>query len=146
MKILTSLLLFIARVSIAAIFITAGISKLMNYDDTAKYMVANGFTMVPLFLFGAAAIELIGGVFLIIGFKIRWAAFVLLAFLIPTTLIFHAFWTQEGAARAINEIMFFKNLAIFGGLIYVICFGGGKFSCNGCKPQTSPDQQNRPPA
>ena len=91
MNILTSFLLFIARLSIAAFFVAAGFGQLMAYDETAQYMVSKEFTMIPLFLFGGAAIEILGGIALIIGFKARWAAFILVAFLIPMTLIFHNF-------------------------------------------------------
>lgn len=125
MKALSSFVLFIARVCIAAIFLSGAYSKVMAYDETVQFMASKGFTAVPLFLFGAAFVEFIGALSLILGYKTRFGATLLLLFLIPTTLIFHDFWNAEGAVRALQQIEFFKNLAIFGGLLYVICNGAG---------------------
>lgn len=135
MRFLHAFLMFIARLCIAAIFLSAGFNKLMNFEQTAEFMTAKGFTAVPLFLFGAALIEIIGGLSLVFGFKTRWGALILLAFLAPTTLIFHDFWNLEGAERALQQIMFLKNLAIFGGLLYVLSVGAGIWAIDSTKTQ-----------
>ncbi len=130
MNFLVSLLLLVARMAIAALFLSAGVNKLINYNDTVQYMTAHGFTMVPFFLFGAAAIEVIGGLALIFGIKTRVTAFILILFLIPTTAIFHSFWTLSGGEAVLARLFFFHNLALIGGLIYVLCYGAGKFACD----------------
>lgn len=135
MKALRSLLTFIARLCLALIFMFSGVSKLIFFDQTQAYMASKGFTAIPLFLFGAALVELIGGLCLVFGYKTRFGATILLLFLIPTTLIFHDFWNISGADQAIEQIMFLKNLAIFGGLLYVLCDGPGIFACDACKPK-----------
>lgn len=142
MKFLCSFLMFFARLCIAAIFILAGVSKFMNFDETATYMASKGLTMIPLFLFGAATIEILGGLSLVFGYKTRLGAAVLLLFLIPTTLIFHDFWNVGGADRAAQQIEFLKNLAIFGGLLYVLSVGPGGCACDsGCCKAKRPDEQ-----
>lgn len=128
MKALRSFFTFIARICIAAIFIMSGAGKLIFFDQTQAYMASKGFTAIPLFLMGAALVELIGGLCLILGYKTRFGATILLLFLIPTTLIFHDFWNIEGEGRELQQIMFFKNLAIFGGLLYILCDGPGSLS------------------
>lgn len=150
MKFLTSLVLFIARLCLAAVFISAGANKLMNYASTAHYMETYGFTMIPFFLFGAAAIELLGGLALVLGYKIRWAAVVLILFLIPTTIIFHSFWDASAGEASMMRLFFFHNLAIIGGLLYIVCFGAGNWAC-GCKSchceskpvASAPDQSDK---
>lgn len=132
MKFLTSLVLFIARLCLAAIFISAGANKLIDYTSTYHYMETHGFTMIPFFLFGAAAIELLGGLALVLGCKIRWAAVILILFLIPTTIIFHSFWAASAGEAVMMRLFFFHNLAIIGGLLYVVCFGAGNWAC-GCR-------------
>lgn len=132
MKALRSLLTLIARWCIAAIFIFSGAGKLIFFDQTQAYMASKGFTAIPLFLVGAALLELIGGLCLILGYKARFGATLLLLFLIPTTIIFHDFWNIIGEERALQQIMFLKNLAIFGGLIYILCDGAGSFSLDSC--------------
>lgn len=145
MKALRSFVTLIARWCIAAIFIFAGASKFIFFDQTAAYMASKGFTAIPLFLVGAALLELIGGLSLIFGYKTRFGAAILLLFLIPTTAIFHDFWNVAGDERALQQIMFFKNLAIFGGLLYILCDGPGGVSIDSLqKKHTPPPEQPKP--
>lgn len=141
MKALRSLFTLIARWCIAAIFIFSGASKLIFFDQTHAYMASKGFTAIPLFLFGAVLLEFVGGLSLILGYKTRFGATILLLFLIPTTAIFHDFWNVEGADRALQQLMFLKNLAIFGGLLYILCDGAGSFSIDSCCRTKQPEQK-----
>lgn len=63
---------------------------------------------------------------LILGYKTRLAALVLISFLIPTTLISHDFWHTEGVEKNLQIALFFKNVAIAGGLLYVVGCGAGR--------------------
>lgn len=139
MRVIRSIFMLIARLCLAGIFIFAGASKLIFFDQTQSYMASKGFTAVPLFLIGAALVELFGSLSLILGYKTRFGATILLLFLIPTTFIFHDFWNVEGADQVIQEIMFLKNLAIFGGLLYVVFDGAGGLSCDACWKSKSPE-------
>ena len=58
----------------------------------------------------------------------RWAAFLLLLFIIPVSLVYHNFWTMEGAQAAMNKIQFLKNVSIMGGMLLVAAFGPGRYS------------------
>lgn len=134
----SSFLMLLGRLALATIFILAGVGKFMNTEATAAYMTSKGITMVPFFLYAAAVIEILGGLSLILGLKTRWGAIILLLFLIPTTLIFHNFWNVGPLAMEVEMINFLKNLAIFGGLLYVLANGPGAFSldrlfCCSCK-------------
>lgn len=132
MKGLCSVGMLIGRLCLSAIFIAAAIGKVMDYNGTAQYMASKGMTLIPLFYIGAILIEFLAGLSLLIGFKARIAATILLLFLIPTTLIFHDFWNiDEAMARQLEMIMFMKNLAIFGGLLYVVCTGAGHCAISG---------------
>jgi putative oxidoreductase len=135
---LRSLTMLIGRLLIATIFILAGASKFLDYDQTSAYMASKGMTMIPLFLVGAAAFEIIGGLSLLVGYKTRIGAALLLIFLIPTTIIFHSFWNTSGAEHAQAQIDFLKNLAIFGGLLYVLNFGAGPLSIDACNCKRAP--------
>ncbi len=142
-----SLTLFLGRLCISTLFILAGVGKFLDYEGTASYMSSKGFTMIPFFLVGAALIEIIGGILLLFGYKTKIAAALLLLFLLPTTLIFHDFWMAATLpAKQIQLSEFLKNLAIFGGLLYVLGSGSGKYSVDACccssscntKPPVSP--------
>jgi putative oxidoreductase len=132
-----SFCLLLGRICLSALFIMAGIGKFLDYDQTTQYMVAKGFTMVPLFLVVSGAIEIIGGLSLLLGYRIRYGALLLILFMIPTTLLFSAFWSYEGLEARLQFIQFLKNVSVIGGLLYVLSVGAGKFSfdsCCGCKP------------
>lgn len=124
-----SLLMLFGRIGISLIFLLAGANKLMNFDAYQKLLTEKGFQYIPFVIFAAAVVEIIGAISLILGWKTRWGAILLLLFIVPTTLIFHNFWDfVEPAVRELQMIMFFKNLAIIGGLLYILSFSAGGIS------------------
>lgn len=128
MKLLRSSGLFAGRLCIALIFILSGFAKIMNWGMMAGYMASKGMTFVPLFLVLALIIEILGGFAILVGYFTRIAAILLLLYLIPVTGIFHDYWNASGNEYQLQMIMFLKNIAIFGGLIYVATCGAGGFS------------------
>lgn len=126
MKTCCSFSMFLGRILMSAIFIFAGVSKLFDFHGTAAYMASKGMTMVPLFLYAAAVIELVGGLSLLLGFKTRFGAAILLLFLVPVTTIFHDFWNYaDPLEQKMELIMFLHNLGLAGGLFYVLGCGSG---------------------
>ncbi len=118
-----ALIQLFARFLIAFIFLMNGLGKVMNPSGTQQYMAQYGMPLTFLFLIGAIAVELLGGLSVLTGYKVKWGAFVLFLFLIPTTLIFHAEFSDQT-----QVIMFMKNLAIMGGLLLLVSHGAGKIS------------------
>lgn len=111
----------VARIFLCAIFIQSGISKILNPAGTQQFMESKG---VPgLLLIPTILVLLIGGISVLVGFKARYGALLLIGFLIPTTLIFHNVFL-DGSER----IAFFKNLGLMGGLLMVTVFGTGSLS------------------
>ena len=118
----------IGRALLATIFVISGYGKLTAFSDTAKHIAEKGLPLAPVFAFGTVAIELVGGVLLLLGWKARWTALAMALFLVPATLLFHRYWSFEGSARAMQRIQFLKNLAIMGGLLMVSANGPGSAS------------------
>lgn len=118
----------LGRVLIAIIFILSGFGKIGGFEQTAGYMASKGLPMVPLLLTLTIVVELGGGLMLALGIKARWAALVIFLFMIPVTLVFHGFWAAPEAARQMEMIQFLKNIAIMGGLSYIMAYGAGPFS------------------
>lgn len=108
---------FIGRLLLAAIFLWSGFGKIVGWQGTAGYMASKGLPLVPVLLVVALLVELGGGLALLLNFWTRWAALALTVFLVPVTLIFHAFWAVPAEEQQIQMVMFFKNLAIMGGLL-----------------------------
>lgn len=116
------------RLLMSLIFIEAGISKIFTFSGSEKYMSMQGMPLVPFFLICAIIIEVAGGFSLLVGFKTKIIALILFLYLIPTTLIFHHFWTYTGMERQDMMVHFMKNLSIMGGMLMVSYFGAGPFS------------------
>ena len=104
----------LARILLSAVFLVAGMNKIMNPVGTQQYMTAYKMPFTSLFWIGAVVFEVAGGLSILFGFKARWGALALFMFLIPATLIFHTDFSDP------NQIgIFLKNLAIMGGLLMV---------------------------
>jgi putative oxidoreductase len=91
-------------------------------------MASKGMPFAEALLVGAIAVELVGGIMLVVGWQARWAAAAIFLFMIPTTLIFHAYWAVDPEQVRAQTIQFNKNLAIMGGMLYLMAFGAGPLS------------------
>lgn len=109
------------RLLLGLLFLLSGLGKLGAYSATAAYMTASGVpgALLPLVI----ATEVLGGLGIVLGFRIRIVAFLLAGFSLVTAITFH-----NNLADQIQMIMFFKNLAIAGGLLTLVTNGAGAFS------------------
>lgn len=107
----------LARASLGAIFFVLGLTKIFGFAGVAGWMASSGVPFAKLLLVVTIIIEVGGGLLLIIGKQTRWAALTLAAFVVPVTLVFHAFWSADAASFQDQLTHFLKNLAIFGGLL-----------------------------
>ena len=116
------------RALLALIFIVSGFGKITGFAGTAGFMASKGMPMADVLLVGAIAVEFLGGLMLLVGWKARWAALAIFLFVIPATLIFHnpAGLTGQEAQNQMINIM--KNLSIMGGMLMVFAFGPGAWS------------------
>ncbi len=112
-----------ARVLIAPIFVISGAAKLADPAGTIGYIGSVGLPFAEAGYAATVAVELIGGLALLAGFKTRIAALALALFTLAAALAFHF---QLGDQN--QFIQFFKNLAMAGGLLQVAAFGAGRFS------------------
>ena len=117
-----------ARVLLTLPFLRSGLSKIVDFEATAGFMRAEGMRLVPLFLVGAIVLEVLGGLSILAGYRARLGAIALMVFLVPTTLIFHDFWSFTGDAAAMQRLSFINNLGLLGGLSMVAAFGSGAIS------------------
>ncbi len=113
----------VGRIFLAAIFVMSGVGKIAHPQGTQQFMAAAGMPATGFFLAGAIVLELAGAVSLLLGYWTRVGAALLLVFMVPATLIFHTNFADQ-----IQMIMFMKNLAMMGGLLYVLTFGPGAVS------------------
>ncbi len=75
----------LARIGLSAIFMWSGINKIIDPVATQENMIAHGMPLTLIFLVGAIALEILGGLSVLLGIKTRWGATMLIVFLIPAT-------------------------------------------------------------
>jgi putative oxidoreductase len=118
----------VGRVLLALIFIIAGFGKITGFDGTVGYMQAYNVPMTQVLAVLAIIVELGGGLMIAVGWKARWAAAAIFIFVLIASFIFHAFWAVPADQAQLQNIMFMKNLAIMGGMLYIIVYGSGPLS------------------
>ena len=108
------------RVLIAAMFLVAGIGKISGYAGTQGYMQAMGVpgALLPLVI----ALEVLGAVAIIAGYRTRLVAATLAGFTLVAAFVFH------GGADPMQQIMFLKNVAVAGGFLFLVARGAGDWS------------------
>lgn len=121
----TSLL---GRLLISPIFLFSGITKIAMYSHIVGFSAAKGIPMPGVAIALAAAVEISGGLAVLLGFQARAAAWLLFLYLIPATLIFHNFWASSGAEHQEQMLNFMKNVTIMGGLLILAANGAGGYS------------------
>lgn len=119
-------LLLIGRILISAVFLVAGIRKILLFGGQVAYFTKLGFPAPEIFTIIAIVIEIGGAAALILGWRTRWVAWLLIVFVAIATLMAHRFWQFDAAQMANQMNHFLKNVAIIGGLLYVVTFGPGR--------------------
>jgi putative oxidoreductase len=125
----------LARVLTSIVFIVFGYLQFTNIGAyvsnpaVVKFVGTIGGVIPPVVIaYLVAAIDLFGGLLVLVGYKTRIAAVVLIIFVILTIFFAHPFWTFEGAPRAANQVQFYKNLVIIGALLMLFVHGPGRYS------------------
>mgnify|MGYP000965434904 FL=1 len=118
----------LARLMLALMFVMAGASKFANLEGTAGYIASGGLPMPAVLAVLTAALELLGGLALALGFQARFAALALAVFTVVASLLFHKFWAVPAEQVMVQQLMFMKNIAVAGGLLFVFSLGAGPAS------------------
>lgn len=113
----------LGRLAIATLFLLSGFAKLTGPAPFLGYISAMGLPLPAVALGIAITVELVGGTLLVVGYRTRAVAAVIALFTLSTAFLFHA-----NLADQTEFLFFFKNLAITGGLLQIVAFGGGRMS------------------
>lgn len=118
----------IGRGLIALVFIATGVSKLTTPAATQEYIASVGLPLPLLGYVIALAVEIGGGLLLLLGFRTRTAAGMLALFSFATAVLFHNHFADKN-----QLINFLKNIMLAGGLFQIIAFGAPRFSLDARK-------------
>jgi putative oxidoreductase len=121
-------LALLGRALLATLFILSGWEKLTGFSGLVDFIAGRNLPIPQALAVLTVAIELGGGVLLLLGLKARWVAWVFVVFVLVITPIFHDFWNAPAGQMKNQEINFLKNLSILGGMFMVAAFGPGRFS------------------
>lgn len=121
-------LTLVGRLLLVALFLPAGINKLTGFSGTVGYISSVGLPLPALGAVLALLVEIVGSMALLVGFGTRIAALALAAFTLVATFFFHNFWGVPADQAFVQQLMFFKNLAVVGGLLVLAAQGAGGWS------------------
>ena len=125
----------VGRILLASMFIISGLGKAGAFADTTAYMASAGLPdqLLELLLILTILVELGGGTAIVLGWKTRWAASLILIFTALVTLMFHHFWSASPDEAMTQQLMFLKNVSVMGGLLMLFAFGPGGYALDGTR-------------
>ena len=122
----------IARIMFSLIFIIAAPRHFSS--EGIGHAVSLGVPFAHLLVPLSGIMAIVGGLSVALGYKARWGAWVLVAFLVPVTWMMHAYWKQsDSAAFRVQQAMFAKNLSMLGAALLITQFGAGRISIDDLK-------------
>lgn len=125
---LQSVFSLVGRLLLAFVFVPAGLSKISGFAGTVGYISSVGMPLPSVSAVVAILVEVGCGIALLLGFQTRIAALILAAFTLVASFFFHNFWTLPEAQQMMQQLMFFKNIGIVGGLLTLAAWGAGALS------------------
>ena len=121
-------LALVGRLLLALLFLPAGINKIGGFAGTVGYITSKGLPMPSVAAVIAIIVEVGAALALIAGFGTRWAALALAGFTLIATFFFHNYWAMPAEQVMMQQLMFFKNIAVVGGLLVLAAHGAGAWS------------------
>jgi putative oxidoreductase len=121
---------FIGRILFSLIFLNSGIlGHLLMASQTAAYAASTGLPMAMPLVIISGIIAMLGGLSVLLGYKTKIGAWLIVLFLVPVTFAMHNFWAVTDAGmKQMQMAMFMKNMALLGGALMLTYFGAGPIS------------------
>jgi putative oxidoreductase len=128
-------LVLLGRILYAALFIMAAPGHFSA--GTIGYAAGQGVPLASIAVPLSGLIALAGGLSILLGYRAKWGAWLIVLFLVPVTLMMHNFWalTDPNAAQ-MQQIMFMKNLSMLGAALMIAHFGSGPLSLDNWKKKS----------
>ena len=115
------------RVLYAAIFLAAAIGHFSQGE--IGYAARQGVPLANVLVPVSGLLALVGALSVVLGYRAKLGAWLLVLFLVPVTAMMHNFWAvKDPMMAAMQQAMFFKNLSMLGGALLIAYFGAGPLS------------------
>lgn len=118
----------IGRLLLASLFLPAGVGKITGFAGTVGYISSVGLPFPELAAVLALTVEIVGGVALVVGLGTRPAALALAVFTLAASFFFHNYWAVPADQHLVQQLLFFKNVGVVGGLLTLAAWGAGAWS------------------
>jgi putative oxidoreductase len=117
----------IGRIFFSLIFLQTAFSHFSG--KTIAYAASRNVPLASVLVPFSGVLAIAGGLSIILGYKARVGAWLIVLFLVPVTLMMHDFWTiPDPMMRQMQMAMFMKNLSMLGGALLISWFGSGPLS------------------
>ena len=128
-------LLLLGRLFFAAVFVTSGLSHF--FKPAIGYAAAQGMPLASLTVPVSGLMAVAGGLSILLGYRAKLGAWLLVLFLVPVTFMMHNFWAVTDPMMAQMQMsMFMKNLSVVGGALLITQFGAGPLSLDSRRSQS----------
>jgi len=126
------------RILFSLIFLAGGLGHFSA--QSIGYAASQGVPLASVLVPISGVISMAGALSILLGYKAKLGAWLLVIFLVPVTLMLHKFWTiQDPMMKQMDMVMFMKNLGLLGGALFIAFFGAGPASIdNKAKAAQSP--------
>ena len=117
----------LGRFFFALIFLLAGANHFSK--QTIGYAASQGVPLASIAVPLSGVLAIAGGLSIVLGYRAKLGAWLIVLFLVPVTLMMHKFWTVTDPMTAqLQMILFMKNASMLGGALLISQFGAGPFS------------------
>jgi len=107
-------------------------------EPSISYAASKGVPIASFLVPLSGIIELIGGLSILLGYKAKYGAWLIVIFLIPVTFMLHNFWTiTDPIAQQMDMAAFMKNVSMTGAALMIAYFGTGPLSIDNRKNTTA---------
>lgn len=117
----------LGRILYSLIFLNSGLSHFSGM--AVGYASSQGVPLASFLVPFSGVMAIVGGLLILLGYKAKWGAWLIVAFLIPVTFMMHAFWKEtDPMQKQMQMAMFMKNISMLGGAFLITWFGAGPVS------------------
>ncbi len=119
----------IGRILYATIFVLFGLFHFINLQSMSQYAASQGVPAPTLMTVITGILLVVGGLSVLVGYKAKLGAWLLVVFLVPTAFLMHNFWAIADPMQSSNQMAhFMKNLSLAGAALLIAYFGSGPMS------------------
>src|ERR1700740_3441498 len=117
----------LGRLFFALIFLMAGANHFNK--QTIGYAASEGVPVASIAVPLSGVVAIAGGLSILLGYRAKLGAWLIVLFLVPVIFMMHKFWTVTDPMMAqVQMILFMKNVSMLGGALLISQFGADPFS------------------